>query len=121
MTPHHLIAEAILLAIVVLACWLGALGMVRMKEPTQSLHYLSLPAIGAIFLAAAVFVETGGSQASWKMLFISLMLLAVNSVVAHATARAFRARELGHWQPLDGDSIEFLREADPHSGLKEQE
>lgn len=111
MTPHHPIAEAILLSIVVLACWLGPLGMVRMKEPTQALHYLSLPALAALVLTAAVFVETGSSSAAWKMLFISFMLLAVNSVVTHATARAFRARELGHWQPRAGDPIEFVRDA----------
>jgi hypothetical protein len=38
------------------------------------------------------------------------MLLAVNSVVTHATARAFRTREIGHWQPRDGDNIEFVRD-----------
>lgn len=109
MSPHHPIAEAILLAIVVLTCWLGVIGMLRMKEPTQALHYLALPGLGAMVLTAAVFVETGPSSAAWKMLFISFMLLAVNSVVAHATARAFRIRDLGHWEPRDGDAIEFVR------------
>lgn len=110
MTVHHPIAESILLGIVVLAAWLGVLGMLRMREPTQALHYLSLPAVGAIVLTVAVFVETGPSQASWKTLAICFMLLAVNSVVTHATARAFRTRELGHWEPLDGDPIEFVRD-----------
>lgn len=110
MSVHHPIAESILLGIVVLASWLGVLGMLRMREPTQALHYLSLPAVGAIALTIAVFVETGPSQASWKTLAICFMLLAVNSVVTHATARAFRTRELGHWEPLDGDPIEFVRD-----------
>ena len=35
----------------------------------------------------------------------------INSVGTHATARAFRARELGHWEPRDGDPIEFVRDA----------
>lgn len=110
MTPHHPIVEAILLAIVVLSAWLGVLGMLRMREPTQALHYLSLPAIGGIALTVATFVETGSSQASWKMLAIAFMLLAVNSVVTHATARAFRTRTLGHWEPLNGDPIELVRD-----------
>lgn len=110
MSVHHPIAESILLAIVVLAAWIGVLGMLRMREPTQALHYLSLPAVGAIVLTVAVFVETGPSQASWKTLAICFMLLAVNSVVTHATARAFRGRELGHWQPRDGDPLEFVRD-----------
>jgi multisubunit Na+/H+ antiporter MnhG subunit len=103
-------AEAILLAVVVLLCWLGCVGMLRMREPIQSLHYLALPAMGTVVLTAAVFVSTGNSNAAWKTLLISITLLAINSVVAHATARAFRTRELGHWEPRNGDPIEFMRD-----------
>ena len=110
MNLHHPIAESILLAIVVLGAWAGVVGALRMKEPTQALHYLSLPAVGAIALTIAVFAETGPGQASWKTLAICFMLLAVNSVVTHATARAFRTRELGHWEPRAGDPIEFVRD-----------
>jgi multisubunit Na+/H+ antiporter MnhG subunit len=92
------------------SCWLGVLGMWRMREPIQALHYLALPVWGAtIFLTAAVFLQTGKGTAGWKTLLICLVLLAINSVVAHATARAFRVRALGHWQPRDGDPIEFVR------------
>lgn len=105
------IFEVASLSGVVLACWLGALGMWRMKEPTQALHYLSLPAtLGAAFLAVAVFISQGISQAFWKVLLIALVLLAANSVDTHAMARAFRARELGHWEPHDGDPIEMVPE-----------
>jgi len=109
-STNHPIAESILLGIVALSAWLGVIGMLRMREPTQALHYLSLPAIGGVALTIAVFLETGPSQAFWKTLVISLMLLAVNSVVTHASARAFRTRELGHWEPRDGDPIEFVRD-----------
>ena len=110
------IIEAVLLGLAVLSCWLGALGMVRMREPMQALHYLALPAIGALLLTVAVFVRTGPSQAAWKTLLIALIVLGINSVVAHATARAFRTRELGHWEPLDGDPMEFVRDPDaPHA------
>jgi multisubunit Na+/H+ antiporter MnhG subunit len=105
LNAHHPITEVILLVIVVLCAWLGVLGMLRMKEPMQALHYLSLPAIGGIALVIAVFVETGPSQASFKTLAICVMLLAVNSVVTHASARAFRGRDLGHWQPRDGENF----------------
>jgi multisubunit Na+/H+ antiporter MnhG subunit len=85
--------------------------MWRMKKPIQALHYLALPVWGGtIFLTAAVFLQTGNGQAAWKTLLICFVLLAINSVVAHATARAFRVRELGHWQPRDGDPIEFVHE-----------
>lgn len=109
MTVSHF--EAVLLALVVMLCWLGVLGMWRMKEPTQALHYLSLPATaGAILLAVAVLIGQGPRQAFWKVVLIALVLLATNSVVTHATARAFRARKLGHWEPRDGDPMEIVVE-----------
>ena len=103
------IVEAVLLSGVVLSCWLGVLGMLRMREPMQALHYLSLPAcIGSVLLTIAVFLETGNSNTAWKTLLICVLLLAVNSVVTHAIARAFRTRELGHWEPRPGDPVEFV-------------
>ncbi len=113
MTARHIV-EGTLLAGVVLSCWLGTLGVLRMREPLQALHYLSLPAcIGSPLLTVAVFVQTGSSNAAWKMLLICLALLLCNSVVTHATARAFRTRQLGHWEPRPGDPVEFLRAAPP--------
>jgi multisubunit Na+/H+ antiporter MnhG subunit len=100
----------VLLVLVMIFCWLGVLGMWRMREPMQALHYLSLPACGAtVVLTAAVFFQTGNSQAGWKTFLICLVFLGINSVVTHATAQAFRSRELGHWQPLPGDPVEFVR------------
>ena len=101
----------VLLVCVMIFCWLGVLGMWRMREPMQALHYLSLPACGAtVLLTVAVFLETGNTQAGWKTLLICAFLVAINSVVTHATARAFRSRELGHWQPRPGDPVEFVRD-----------
>lgn len=103
--------EALLLGTAVLSCWVGAIGMWRMREPMQALHYLSLPACaGSVLLTAAVFVRTGNSQASWKCVLICVVLLAINSVVTHATARAFRAREVGHWEPHPEDGVERVRQ-----------
>lgn len=105
------IFHVVLLSMVVLLCWLGALGMWRMKEPIQALHYLSLPAtIGATLLTVAVLVSEGAGQAFWKTLLITLILFVTNSVVTHATARAFRARQVGHWEPRDGDPMEIVHE-----------
>ena len=109
MSPHSIV-EASFLAIVVASCWIGVLGMWRMQEPMQALHYLSLPGtVGAFALVVAVWLADGANQAFWKTLVIAFILVAINSVVTHATARSFRARELGHWEPQDGDPIEFVR------------
>jgi monovalent cation/proton antiporter MnhG/PhaG subunit len=102
----------ILLGFAAVSCWLGVIGMVRMRDAYQSLHYLALPAVigmSAIFIA--VWVETGWTQATWKSLIILVILVASNSVGTHAAARAFRAREKGHWDPDPHDpEIEFLGE-----------
>lgn len=103
------ILEAVLLAVVVASCWLGVVGMWRMPTPVQALHYLALPATaGAAALVMVIFVETGNSQIAWKAVLIWAVMLATNSIVAHATARAFRARELGYWEPKDGDPIQWV-------------
>lgn len=109
---RHPVPETLLLILLVAACWLGSVGMWRMREPMQALHYLSLPAsIGGVCLVLAIFVEQGSSQISWKTLLIAAILFAINSVGAHATARAFRSRELGHWEPRNGDPMEFVQDS----------
>jgi len=106
----HTVVEGVILAGLVLSCWLGVLGMLRMREPKQALHYLSLASsFGVALLTAAVFMATGNSSASWKTPFIGAVLMSANSVVTHTTARAFRTRELGHWQPRPGDNVEWVR------------
>jgi multisubunit Na+/H+ antiporter MnhG subunit len=103
------ILEAVLLGMVVASCWLGVAGMWRMRTPVQALHYLALPATaGGAALVAVMFVAEGNSQIAWKAVMIWAVLLTTNSIVAHATARAFRARELGHWEPNDGDPLEWV-------------
>lgn len=115
MTAHALLVDA-LLGTVVLACWLGTLGMWRMRYPIQALNYLTFPAtLGMFALTVAVFIDTGISAAGFKTLLVAVVLLGINSVVTHATARAFRTRELGHWEPRDGDPIEFVPSTH-HSG-----
>jgi monovalent cation/proton antiporter MnhG/PhaG subunit len=112
----HLIADIVLLALVVACCWIGVLGMCRMSDPTQALHYLSLPgSFGAGLLVAAAFVNLGNSSAAWKTLFIAAVLIATNSVVTHASARAFRKRQLGHWQPRREDGVEWVPQKESKS------
>ncbi len=106
MSPREVLAGCAL-GVVVLSCWVGAVGMWRMREPMQALHFLAVPAcLGSAALVAAVFLQTGNTQAAWKTVLICLILFAFNSVVTHATSRAFRTRDAGHWQPRPGDAVE---------------
>jgi len=99
---------------IVLLCWLGCIGMLRMRNPTQALNYLSFPAgIGAVLLPFAFLCLSGWSIATLKATMIALLLLASNSVVTHATARAIRVRTLGHWEPRDEDDLEYVKENQP--------
>jgi multisubunit Na+/H+ antiporter MnhG subunit len=98
-----------LLAALATSCWLGCIGMLRMKEPTQALHYLSLAGgLGGVLLPSAYLCVAGWSIATLKAAIIGILLLAGNAVVSHATARAIRVRKIGHWEPREGDRIEFV-------------
>lgn len=97
------------LAMTVICCWAGALGAWRMREPTQALHYLSLPTgMGATFLTVAVILQTGWGETAAKTIAICLIFIVTNSVGTHATARAIRVRQLGHWEPRKKDGVEFV-------------
>jgi monovalent cation/proton antiporter MnhG/PhaG subunit len=106
----HRIAADVLLGVVAATCWIGVLGMIRMRDPYQALHYLGLPAVvGMAALTAAVWIETGWTQATWKSGLILVILATANSVGTHAAARAFRARRKNHWEALPDDAeVEFL-------------
>lgn len=105
------IIQNVLLGAIVVLCWLGCIGMLRMREPVQALNYLSFPGgIAAVLLPLAFLCLSGWSIATLKAAMIALLLLASNSVVTHATARAIRVRALGHWEPRDGDDVEYVQE-----------
>ena len=107
--------ELVPLALLVASCWIGCIGMLRMRNATQALHFLALPAaIGGALLPIVYICASGWTSATLKSAAIAFFLIAANSVVTHATARAFRVRELGHWQPESDDPIEFpLRRNSP--------
>ncbi|HEX5435399.1 MAG TPA: monovalent cation/H(+) antiporter subunit G [Candidatus Angelobacter sp.] len=101
--------QNVLLGAIVVLCWLGCVGMLRMREPIQALNYLSFPAaVAAVLLPFAFLCLSGWSIATLKAAMIALLLLASNSVVTHATARAIRVRALGHWEPREEDDIEYV-------------
>ncbi len=117
MSAHVILTEG-LLGVIVASCWIGVVGMLRMRTPMQAMHYLGLPAsIGVVALTGAVLSETGFSSTTLKTALIASVLLAINSIVAHATARAFRTRELGHWEPREGDPVEFVTQKNRRQGI----
>ena len=90
----------VLLGIGVLSAVLSSVALLLMKDLYERLHYLSPPAtITIICFTAAVIVDKHLSQAGIKALLIMVVLLVMNAVLTHATARAARIRQFGRWIP----------------------
>jgi multisubunit Na+/H+ antiporter MnhG subunit len=95
-----LVYGAVLIAL--LSSWL----MLRMKDEYQMLHFMAPPAsLSVIFITVAIFLQQGLKPESFKALFTVGVLIVMNSIVTHATARAFRIREIGSWEPLEGEEV----------------
>lgn len=90
------------LAITVLSC----IGLAFARDFFNRLHYLApVTSVGITFLLAAVLASEGWGQAVIKVFLVWLVLLLINSVLTHATARAARVRDLGHWTPDPRENI----------------
>jgi monovalent cation/proton antiporter MnhG/PhaG subunit len=105
------IAVEVLVWVTVATCLVCCLGIVVMKEFFERLHYMAtVSTVATVALLIAVVIEQGWGQAAIKMSLIVVVLFLMNAVLTHATARAARVRELGHWQPAEGEKIEGLEQ-----------
>jgi monovalent cation/proton antiporter MnhG/PhaG subunit len=92
--------------VTLLSAWL----MLRMRDEYQMMHFLSPPAsVSVIFITVAIFLQQKAKPESFKALFIILVLLMMNTIVTHATARAFRIREMrDKWERSQGEEVPVL-------------
>jgi len=103
------IAVEVLVWVAVLTCLICCLGIVVMKDFFERLHYMAtVSTVATVALLIAVVIQQGWGQAAIKMSLIVVVLFLMNAVLTHATARAARVRELGHWQPAPDGKIEGL-------------
>jgi multicomponent Na+:H+ antiporter subunit G len=87
------------------------LGIVLMKDFFERLHYMAtVSTVATVALLAAVVIEQGWGQAAIKMSLIVIVLFLMNAVLTHATARAARVRDHGHWQPAEGEKMAGLEQ-----------
>lgn len=85
-----------LLAMAVLACWLGAAGFARLTTPLDRLHCVTfVNASSGILVLIAAFVADGASDRVAKILMLDAALLFTGAALAHATGRAFLLRDKG--------------------------
>jgi monovalent cation/proton antiporter MnhG/PhaG subunit len=88
----------VLLGIGVLSAVISAIAMLIMKDLYERLHYLSPPAtITIICFTAAVIADKHLSMSGIKAVLIMIVLLLMNAVLTHATARAARIRQFKRW------------------------
>lgn len=109
----------VLLGIGVVCAVLSCIAIAVMKDFYERLHYLSPPAtITIICFTAAVIADKHFSQAGIKAVLIMIVLLVMNAVLTHATARAARIRQFKRWIP---DVTQVRGEADASTaGLNSQ-
>jgi multicomponent Na+:H+ antiporter subunit G len=97
----------VLLGVGVAAVLVSCVGVLVMPNVFDKLHYTAPAAtVGVFAIAAAVVVEEGWSAASLKSTLVFLLVLITNPIVTHATARAARIRQFGHWVALRSERVE---------------
>jgi len=102
----HEIATDIFIWIGVITAALSALALPLSTELYDRLHYMAPVAdISAIAILIAILLQEGWGQAFLKMLLICVVLVIMNAVLAHATARASRVRRRGHWTSQPDEQI----------------
>jgi multisubunit Na+/H+ antiporter MnhG subunit len=93
-------ATGILLFLSVAVTVFSCVALAFVRDFFNRLHYLApVASVSITLLLAAVTVQFGWGQISIKTFFVWFVLLLINAVLTHATARAARVRELGHWTP----------------------
>jgi multicomponent Na+:H+ antiporter subunit G len=113
--------EYALLAIAVLAAAIGSLGILVMPRLYARMHYLSLASsLGVILLALAVMVQEAAQPSTGKALIAAILVAFTGPLLNHATIRAARTHNLGHWAgsenaPETADELERA-DAEPAPG-----
>ncbi len=94
------IAIDVLLGIGAFVTFVSALALPTRRDFYERLHYLAPPAtVGIGCFTLAILLDKHFSTAGWKALIVFVVLLFMNAVLTHATARAARVRQFGRWDP----------------------
>jgi multicomponent Na+:H+ antiporter subunit G len=102
----HAIVIALLLTGAVVIVALCVLGLFTVSDSFDRLHFLSpVTSIGAVLVAAAIVVEEALSTSGVKAILTVGLLLLTSPILSHATARAARVRQYGHWKALPGEEV----------------
>ncbi len=87
-----------------LAC---ALALLVVKDSFDRLHFLGPAAtLGPVLVVTALVVENALSTNGVKAILAGGLLLLTGPILTHATARAARVRQFGHWEPLPFEEVD---------------
>lgn len=93
------LAILVLLGIGAAAIWIGVLGVLLMPGVYDRLHFMGVAGtLGVVSITAAVLVQERLHAPGIKTLLVATILLVMNPVLTHATARAARNRQFGDWR-----------------------
>jgi multicomponent Na+:H+ antiporter subunit G len=100
-------AAYVLLALGVVTTLMSCVGVLVMPNVFDRLHF-SAPAttLGAFAISLSIVVEEGWYAASVKAILVFVLLFVTNPVLTHATARAARIRQFGHWVALRAERVD---------------
>lgn len=102
------IAVEALLAIAVGVALISTLALMLMRDFFDKLHYMAVVAtISSFCVLIAVVIKEGAGQAAIKMSLIVVVLLIMNAVLTHATARAARVRTYDTWSADPDTPVPF--------------
>jgi len=88
---REIIAD-VLLALAVACVAASAIGLIRVTDAADRLHYVTPAAVVApVLVAAAIFVRQGLDENTGETLVAVLIMLAAAPYLAHATIRAIHA------------------------------
>ncbi len=84
---------------------LCAIGVMVMNDPFDRLHFTGPSGLGVLTVSAAIIVDEGLSVAGAKSLLVAVVIIVSGPVLTHATARAARIRQFGHWVAMPGEKV----------------
>jgi monovalent cation/proton antiporter MnhG/PhaG subunit len=84
----------------------AAIGVLSMDNVYDRLHYLAPSSLGAVLIAAAIWVREGPSIIALQATLLAAFLLLTSPALVHGTARAARISEHGDWRTRRGEAVE---------------
>jgi len=84
-----------------------AIAILLVHDPFDRLHFLGpTTSIGPALIALAIVMEEALSTNGVKAIVVAVLLLITSPVLTHATARAARVRQYGHWQAISAEEVD---------------